>query len=495
MTVQHVRRMVQITALLGLFVIPILAAYENLLAKTGSPYLVQSKIEADPMFRFIHALRGGKMRMEPVPIQGDLWWTFRVDGYSISDPLAVAGNVASARALEVARLAQALVPVVIALLLGRIFCGWICPVGFLLEMAEKVRRGLNRLGIVTLDVQFPRWNKYVILVLFILFASIGVWLSEWIYGPQLAASEANTIAVLGVLKKGVPILFAIFLFEVLFSKRFLCRVVCPGGALYSLLSFFRIVRVKHEASSCVGCNQCVPVCTMGLEPNVGKIGHECDGCGTCIGSCPVSSLHYGWSFPRLPAKWLKLAGAATAVAVFFLLLTNTVFAHHVQGVNTNYMENYPQVPAYDRTVEADGYKVTLTYLDVPGAEKAEGYVMGVYIQIKDPTGKPYGGPLRVIISGEGQDTDPADHPSADKLGIYNFRWKYEKKGEYDAEVIIPEGTEGWTPATVANFHISMREQGISTTVLIISGCGVLAVLLIQVVAYVKKRAARPITNS
>ena len=85
---------------------------------------------------------------------------------------------------------------------------------------------------------------------------------------------------------------AIVGFELTLSQRSWCRYFCPGGALYSLLGRFRLVRVYRRAASCNQCGVCASVCPMGLLPIKDRLGLECDNCGLCISSCESHALGY-----------------------------------------------------------------------------------------------------------------------------------------------------------------------------------------------------------
>ena len=86
-------------------------------------------------------------------------------------------------------------------------------------------------------------------------------------------------------------------FEIGFSRRAVCRYLCPGGALYSLLGKFRVVRIRRKPSECIKCVKCDDVCGLGLKPMVDLTGMECNNCTACIAVCPTDALtlSFGWS--------------------------------------------------------------------------------------------------------------------------------------------------------------------------------------------------------
>ncbi len=89
---------------------------------------------------------------------------------------------------------------------------------------------------------------------------------------------------------GGMILLALSLVLELFSRRAICSYLCPGGAFFSLLGKFRILRVKRNDSSCIQCVQCNQTCGLNLKPMTENLGMECNNCTACIASCPSNAL-------------------------------------------------------------------------------------------------------------------------------------------------------------------------------------------------------------
>ncbi len=235
-------------------------------------------------------------------------WSMKLGPLSMSDPLAAAESIAGRKRVVGVVLVSLLVPVILTLLFGRVFCSWICPMGLLMELSDKLRRVLGFLEIHPGNLRFPRWTKFALLAAGLICATIfSVPVLGYIYPPTIIGREAHDF-VFGIFDRAEEghfgfwaggltwmslIIVGIALFEVAVSRRWWCRYVCPGGALYSLLGAARPIRVKLRQANCTSCGDCVVACPVGLIPMRDKMGIECDNCGVCISHCNDDALAYG----------------------------------------------------------------------------------------------------------------------------------------------------------------------------------------------------------
>ncbi len=224
-------------------------------------------------------------------------WSSELFGLPLADPLAVAGTLAAGVAVPMAFLAGALAPVVGSLLLGRVFCGWLCPMHLLLEINDGLRAWLRRnLGIRLHDLRFGWIVKYWVLGGGLAITAVaGIQILPQLYPPAVIAREVFLLVFYGALGWGVVLIGLILLLELLVSRRWWCRYVCPGGALWSLLGRFRVVRMTHHPDRCDDCAVCTRACPFGLNPMAGDPGLECDNCGLCARAC---SRHFAGQKPR-----------------------------------------------------------------------------------------------------------------------------------------------------------------------------------------------------
>jgi ferredoxin-type protein NapH len=235
-------------------------------------------------------------------VKGNTWSaTFR--GLKLSDPLAVAGQVAAAHSIFWPFVLTALIPVLVSVIFGRVFCGWICPATFLYEMNTNLAGWLRWAGLKTGSRQFDKRIKYVVLITGLgLSAFTGTVVVASIYPPAIIGREIYYVIALGGFGGGTVFFIATLLFDLLVARRGFCRYLCPGGALYSILGRFRPVRIRRIVENCNDCAKCNAVCEFGLDPLRDNFGQECNNCTACMAICPVEALTFTLRITDYPAQ-------------------------------------------------------------------------------------------------------------------------------------------------------------------------------------------------
>nr|WP_245522620.1 4Fe-4S binding protein [Thermanaerovibrio velox] len=202
--------------------------------------------------------------------------------------------------------------------LGRVFCGWICPLGAIGEAAGVLGK---RIGVSRVPRWLESWGRYlkiVILVVVLVFTwSFGTLVMRpydpWVSWAHLSGGwrEVSSSPV------GFMVLFLFVMGAAMFVSRFFCRYLCPlGGALW-LLQRVSLTRVVRNADTCVNCGACDRACPMGIVVSKSHTvsSGDCISCGECVESCPVrGTLGFGLRRFRLTPLVLGLAG----LTVFFL---------------------------------------------------------------------------------------------------------------------------------------------------------------------------------
>lgn len=220
-------------------------------------------------------------------------WSGTFWGLKLSDPLAALSQSAAGLTLYWPFLLTALIPVIFTMVFGRFFCGWICPATLLYELNSNFSGWLRWAGLKTGNRIFDKRIKYVVLgVGLILSAATGSILVATIYPPAIIGREIYYSVALGGFGAGAVFFIATLLFDVLVARRGFCRYLCPGGALFSLLGRYRIVRIRRIVESCNDCAKCNVVCEFGLDPLHDGFGQECNNCTACIAVCPTDAMTF-----------------------------------------------------------------------------------------------------------------------------------------------------------------------------------------------------------
>lgn len=218
-------------------------------------------------------------------------WALRIGGYVMIEPLNALGAL-SAGGGEFKSILLAVLPfLALTILLGRVFCGWLCPVHFLLEMTDSVRAVFTRLGVPVRNIRLKRSLKFAFLGLGTLSTAVlGAQIFPMIYPPAVLGRQMFELIFYGGLSGGAFFLLAIALVEIFLSRRIWCRYLCPGGGLYSLLGRFRVITIHRIPSLCDDCGDCNKTCAFGLSPMTDATGMECTSCLECVRVCPADAL-------------------------------------------------------------------------------------------------------------------------------------------------------------------------------------------------------------
>jgi len=175
------------------------------------------------------------------------------------------------------------------LILGRILCGFLCPMGLIQDLMDKLRRILHIRPIIVTDKmnKVIQPLKWLWIILFVGFIFTG---GDYC---NICPVHVFSTAQGGIWKNFVlnGFLSVFLLAGSFFIKRFWC-LMCPLGYLVGLLKKFNLFKLKKNCTSCTGCGVCYESCPMRIKDiyterekeNVQTI--ECLLCGECIHKCP-----------------------------------------------------------------------------------------------------------------------------------------------------------------------------------------------------------------
>jgi polyferredoxin len=252
------------------------------------------------------------------------WWgsSTIVNLFSVLDPLqAIGASVAARRPIWL--FYPALLTIAATLVFGRVWCGWVCPLGVILDFF-----GPN--GTRKVDAWW-RQIKYGILFVILMMAGFGSLAFMW-FDPItiLIRGVADPIAVVQsiiafpriqyiTLLSILPLVIILVLNGI--EKRFWCRYLCPLGAIVALGSKVSWIR-RLVNDSCTTCGECVPSCSMGaINPTtIESDPAECVMCMDCAAPCPMTSITFErnptplWNHEFDPGRREVIGSAAASAA-------------------------------------------------------------------------------------------------------------------------------------------------------------------------------------
>lgn len=254
-----------------------------------------------------------------------------------ASPLVALTTMLSARAF-IGLLIPALIILLLTIPLGRFFCGWLCPLGTLIDGNDNlIKRARKKKG--QRDTLRFRWIKFALLVLLVvaaIFSLQWVWFLDpialltrtfsvfifpmfaWVVNsfingamnvPFLADPAYSLHSALqgSVLTENLPrmsqsivigLVFITILALGLHSRRFWCRNLCPLGALLGLFSKYRLTR-RWVSTECNSCGICQLTCkTNAIEDDYSvNSAVECIECMECVAQCPKFAVSYSFGKP------------------------------------------------------------------------------------------------------------------------------------------------------------------------------------------------------
>lgn len=258
-----------------------------------------------------------------------------------TDPL-----VAIATALSTGTLYRNLiwsVPLLLlAIIVGRAFCGWVCPLGTLNHFVGSLKSEKKRGATLIESNRYKRWQsaKYYLLagiLAMALFGSVtGLFLDPLSFlvrsfsvsvvptvnyalragleaiddvpfePVRLIGNGLSFVLNAAVLSFKQPhfnqalVIGGLFAFVLLLNMRvtrFWCRAICPLGALLGVCSRWSVVQLQKHDEQCNDCRMCLLHCQGGDDPIPGAVWRkaECHLCLNCLGDCKEGGLSFHWS--------------------------------------------------------------------------------------------------------------------------------------------------------------------------------------------------------
>lgn len=188
-----------------------------------------------------------------------------------------------------------LAAIIVSFVIGKSFCSWLCPFGWLSELLGDIGEKLFKR-----KIKIPNWLdyplrslKYLLLIFFvysIFFLMTEASLRSFLDSPYNVVADIKMYYFFADISQLALIIVAAIFFLSIPIRNFWCRYLCPYGALLGVTALLSPLKIKRNIESCIDCTKCAKVCPSFIK--VDKINtvlsDECTSCLKCIDSCPVA---------------------------------------------------------------------------------------------------------------------------------------------------------------------------------------------------------------
>lgn len=200
---------------------------------------------------------------------------------------------------------------VVTLLVGRIYCSTVCPLGTIQDLASRIgmairrRRVLHRHGRASaadLGYHYSEPRRHVRAIVFtaiFVLSIIGVTAALTILDPfdiyrrALGVSPSTSGIASTVMVQILSLTFVLFVAAVASRRgRLMCNTICPIGTLLGCASPYAVYNIDINTDKCIGCGECERVCRAEcINPSSHKVDtSRCILCFDCTSVCPGDAI-------------------------------------------------------------------------------------------------------------------------------------------------------------------------------------------------------------
>ena len=219
---------------------------------------------------------------------------------------------------------------VLTLLLGRVYCSVICPLGVFQDIVAWIGRRGKKLPYTFSTAK--SWLRYGVFALFVVALAFGVsaivalldpygaygrmannlLMPIWQWGSNLLAfiaerADSYAFYTTGVWIKSLPTFListgTLILLTVLAWRngRTYCNAICPVGTFFGFLSRYAAFKIRIDARKCNKCTVCERNCKSScIDSEAYKVDHSrCVVCMNCIGKCNRDAIGYTFVYSKM----------------------------------------------------------------------------------------------------------------------------------------------------------------------------------------------------
>ena len=201
-------------------------------------------------------------------------------GVNLTDPLTTLEITLASREIWIPLIISSLPLIIVAIIFGRVFCSYICPLNFLLELMPARQKKILQ-------------TRTLPLIALGIVLALSAILSVPVFNTASPVFALMRVMIFGV---GIEIILIVMVIGAAFiwGQKIWCRTLCPLGAIYGLFGLKRLLKVSVDKNNCINCGRCEKICSMGTSPlkNSFEDNFLCTNCGDCIDSCPKKALSF-----------------------------------------------------------------------------------------------------------------------------------------------------------------------------------------------------------
>jgi ferredoxin-type protein NapH len=234
-------------------------------------------------------------------LKGNLASSIFLDTLAFTDPYIYLQSIVGGHQMGTVASIGALTILAFYLVVGgRAYCSWVCPINIVTDAAFWLR---TRLGL-NLSWQPKKNIRHWLLLMTLLVSTVTSSIAWEVVNP-ITMLQRGLVFGMGI---AWAIVLAVFLFDLIVSRRGWCSHLCPVGAFYGLVGKLSLVRVSaSKRKACTDCGDCFRVCPephvitlplLGEEKGINPIvtSGDCTNCGRCIDVCDEDVFHFATRF-------------------------------------------------------------------------------------------------------------------------------------------------------------------------------------------------------
>ncbi len=233
------------------------------------------------------------------------------------DPFSSVEVLVASREITAVLLTSVVPVIVIYLVFGRSFCGWLCPLDWIFELIDSIKKMKKKSKTKIINYALtnggsPKNEKYGYIAFAVLFLLLIF--DYFLEVPLFSRYISHLTNIFRLTASNSYLSFSIFIFSIFtlfalislefFFPRLWCRHICPVGTVYGTFNKISLIKLKFErVEECTFCQLCIEKCYMNVDLT-GKIERlktgvddkqtlrsiSCIYCGECIKACPNSII-------------------------------------------------------------------------------------------------------------------------------------------------------------------------------------------------------------